>query len=361
MNTISANISKQILTIGPEFDPPKGGIEMVLFSYSLYIQKFQFISSWRNTSKFKVIIHFITQIPKIIFELKKNKEIKIIHLHGSYKGSIVRKLILLYLIKILFDKKIIYHSHGSKFEDNYKNADSLSKFFIKKLIENADVIICLSYSWKSFFESNFSCKKVAVLNNIINLPELKIKVHERNSIIKFLYLGLIGERKGIYDVMNLIINNRSIFESKIEIHIGGNGETENLERIIKENQLETIIKFHGWVSGSKKIELLNDSDVFILPSYNEGLPIAILEAMSYSLPIISTKVGGIPEIIDDGLNGFLITPGNLKELKKAMLFFIDDENSIKLFGINSKLKSQLFFPENVLNDLTKIYSDLLLE
>jgi len=357
---INKELSKKILTIGPDYTPPKGGIEMVLMSYSQLIPDFQFISSWRSTSKFKVVIHFLKQIPRIIYTLLRKKDIEIVHLHGSFKGSVYRKLILLYLVKSLFKKKVIYHSHGSNFEVHFNKASRFNKYLIRQLIERSDVIICLSHSWKIFFESNFNCKSVRVLNNIINIPGIKYNQHKNSDIIKYLFLGLIGERKGIYDLMNLIIRDRAIFDFKIEIHIGGNGEVDKIEEIIKDNNLDSIVKFHGWVSGEKKSELLNMSDVFILPSYNEGLPIAILEAMSYNLPIISTNVGGIPEIIENGVNGFLINPGNLDQLKRAILHFMNNKQDISSFGSISGLKSQSYFPDKVISDLEKIYNELLM-
>ena len=72
---INKELSKKILTIGPDYTPPKGGIEMVLMSYSQLIPDFQFISSWRSTSKFKVVIHFLKQIPRIIYTLLRKKDI----------------------------------------------------------------------------------------------------------------------------------------------------------------------------------------------------------------------------------------------------------------------------------------------
>ena len=93
-------------------------------------------------------------------------------------------------------------------------------------------------------------------------------------------------------------------------------EEEIIKAFIQNNQISDIAVFEGWVTGDKKIEYLNWADIYILPSYNEGLPIAILEAMSYSHPIISTPVGGIPEVVKDHQNGILVEPGNLEQIKK---------------------------------------------
>ena len=96
-----------------------------------------------------------------------------------------------------------------------------------------------------------------------------------------------------------------------------------------------------------------------MPSYNEGLPIAILEAMSYSHPIISTPVGGIPEVVKDHQNGILVEPGNLEQIKEALLFFIEHPEVIRSYGKKSYEIVQPYFPENVFLQLKEIYCDLL--
>lgn len=109
----------------------------------------------------------------------------------------------------------------------------------------------------------------------------------------------------------------------------------------------------------KKIECLNWEDVYILPSYNEGLPIAILEAMSYKHPIISTPVGGIPEVIKNYENGILVQPGNKEEIIEAIKYYIENPESIKDQGNKAFETVQEFFPEKVFSDLSQIYQSLL--
>ena len=113
----------------------------------------------------------------------------------------------------------------------------------------------------------------------------------------------------------------------------------------------------GWVGGDKKINLLNWADVFILPSFNEGLPISILEAMSYGLPIISTPVGGIPEVVKD--NGTLVTPGNDGEICSAMKKYVDNHELLMKEGEMSLKIVETYLPEYVMMQLENIYIKLL--
>ncbi len=133
---------------------------------------------------------------------------------------------------------------------------------------------------------------------------------------------------------------------------------EQLRNAIAKGGLSDIVKFEGWVSGEKKIELLNWADVYILPSFNEGLPISILEAMSYKKPIISTPVGGIPEVVDK-TNGILVTPGNDEEIFSAMKHYVDYKADITKHGEESYKKAETYLPDYVLKHLKKIYESLL--
>lgn len=122
--------------------------------------------------------------------------------------------------------------------------------------------------------------------------------------------------------------------------------------------MESFITYEGWIAGQKKIDCLNWEDVYILPSYNEGLPIAILEAMAYSHPVISTPVGGIPEVIKTGGNGILVKPGDTVAIAEAIKFYIENHDAISKQGDKAYSVVQDFFPEKVFGDLTKIYKSI---
>lgn len=115
----------------------------------------------------------------------------------------------------------------------------------------------------------------------------------------------------------------------------------------------------GWVTREEKEIVLKKTDVFILPSYREGLPVSILESMSYGKAIIATNVGGIPEVVRDRENGLLIVPGELKQLENSLDFFIQNPELIKEYGIVSERIVQKYLPHSVLKDLTCIYESLL--
>lgn len=108
---------------------------------------------------------------------------------------------------------------------------------------------------------------------------------------------------------------------------------------------------YTWLDQSQsKIELLERSSIFALPSYNEGLPVSILEAMAAGLPVISTNIGGIPEQIDHKASGFIIKPGDTESLLNHIKFLLENEDARKQLGEAAKYKVDKSFSLNVIGD-----------
>ena len=105
----------------------------------------------------------------------------------------------------------------------------------------------------------------------------------------------------------------------------GDGEIDEVKALIEQRGLQEVIEVPGWVSGAAQDALWNRTDVYTLPSYNEGLPGSVLEAMSAGLPCVSTPVGGIPEAVRDGETGYLVEPGDVDGLAQALATLVADE------------------------------------
>ena len=256
--------------------------------------------------------------------------------------------------------KIILHIHASRFKDFYNEASSRKQTWIRNTLNDCDRVIVLSKSWQEWFEGiGIPCDKLTVLHNITAYPIVRKKFHAEDGKVHFLFMGEIGERKGVFDILKCITDHKKEFCGRIVLRIGGNRNEEKLLSYIRECQLEDMVKFEGWVIGEKKIELLNWADVFMLPSYNEGLPISILEAMSYGHPIISSPVGGIPEVVKEGENGVLVEPGNPEAIYYAMTRYMNNRERIRFEGKSSLKLVEPYLPHSVMMDLRKIYEELL--
>jgi glycosyltransferase involved in cell wall biosynthesis len=348
----------KILTIGPDYKTLKGGVASVLSVYAKYDKSFKFLPTYSSEKNILNVLLFPLKYFKILFFLLFNPSYKIVHIHGASRISFYRKYFLFLNIKYLLGRKVVYHIHGAEYHLFMEESSPFIKKCILNMLEQSDAVICLSIQWKDFFKKQANLKSIYILNNTISMPVEYIKTKQSDKII-FLLLGRIGERKGIFDLINVIGENQDYFRDKIKVIIGGDGEIERMLNEIRQYNIEDIIDYVGWVSGDDKDKLLIKSDVNILPSYNEGLPISILESMSYKMPIISTDVGGISTIVKNNYNGFLIEAGDIKELFNSMKYFIENKTKIAEYGNNSFEIIQDFLPEKVIKDLHKIYDALL--
>lgn len=350
---ISYSLTQHILTIGCKYAHPKGGIAVLLSNYSKCIfTKFNFVANSSYGSSLKNLLVLIASIPVFIFKLIFNRNIKLVHIHTASNRSFMRSAIFV-RIAHCFHKKVLIHIHGGGFKSYYNR----KKSFVDKVIGKCDGIIALSTVWERFFKENFPNTPVYELENVIAPPE--VKRTKNDNKLHLLFMGLITKEKGIYDLLEVIRDNYTEYKDKLLLHIAGNGETDQLTNLIGNYTLTDCVKFEGWVKGTRKTELLNECDVFVLPSYTEGLPISILEAMSYHKPIISTPVGGIPSVVDHEINGILFTPGDHTELKNALNTYINNPQLINSHGEESAKRVAPFLPENVANKLSAIYENYL--
>jgi len=350
---INSNLSKKILTLGPDKNG-KGGMASVLKVYNDYVfNPFLFLRTTAEGSlgfKLLILLNVFVKVPFYVFFCG----VKIIHIHGASHKSFIRKRILVNYCS-LFPVNIIFHLHGGEFRlftEKY-GAKKIRKTF-KKCIK----VVALSQQWEEFINNTIGYHNTVVITNIVPYPQ-KQNIKKNGNAICFLFMGSISEKKGVFDLLKVITANKDYYKEKIKVVIGGNGETDRLKQYIAGNQLESIVKYAGWVTGEQKIQLLNECDIYILPSYNEGLPVSILEAMSYGKAIISTNVGGIPEIVKNGKNGYLLTVGDTEALEKSISNFLENREIIKSFGDYSERIIKDFLPDNVILQLENMYDEAL--
>lgn len=246
------------------------------------------------------------------------------------------------------------HIHGATFNSYYGR----NKNRVQKTLRNCDAVIALSQYWKDFFETQIGLNNVTIIPNIVPDADESNSNRVSDSITHMLFLGELGPRKGVYDLLDALHANYAHLKGRVIMHIGGNGDTQKLEDTISRLGLIDMVRFEGWVSGERKKQLLSQCSVYILPSYAEGLPISILEAMAYSHAIISTPVGGIPEVVDE-TNGILVEPGDTTALGQAICTIVDDRDKANKLGSQSLAKVKPHFSSEVAKDMSQLYIKLL--
>lgn len=343
-----------ILTIGPDYKKLRGGIASLLKTYELNNANFMFKETYSYENNIINIILFPIKLLNIFIFLILNKEYKIIHIHGASRISFYRKYFIFIFLKYILKRKIIYHIHGGAYHEFYSNSNKLVKILIRDMLANTDAVICLSAYWKKYFTETFKIKNIFILNNAIDKPIDK-NLKEDFNTINFLYLGKIAKSKGIFDLVEVINDNKDYLNNKISLTIAGNEDIPMITKLIAKYKIENIINYIGWIEGNEKIKLLIKNDISILPSYHEGLPITLLEAMSYKMPIIATAVGGIPEILKDNYNGITIIAGDKNSIFESIDYFIKNKSKINEYGNNSFKMVNDYLPDEVNKKLLSIY------
>ncbi len=351
---LSKELSNKVLTIGCEYDPPKGGVAQVMYTYSKEVYPvFHCITNSGEGGTIRKLWQLVRGWLKTASALLFNRNVEIVHIHTASYNSFKRSTYFVSLAK-WFKKKVVLHIHGGGFKDYYKTNPE----WIKKELLRADYVIALTDTWTQYYRDNLKLPYVATVKNIVSNPQ--IGAVEKDDRLHLLFLGAINDQKGIFDLLEVINEHQKEWASHLLLHVGGNQEIERLERYIKDNNLEDLVQYEGWVSGDKKRYLLNLSDAYILPSYIEGLPISILETLSYGKPVITTPVGGIPEVVNEK-NGYLFTPGDRQAMYEIINGIIDNPEEMRAKAKNAQTSVGDNFPNRIAEVLERVYNQLLVK
>lgn len=285
------------------------------------------------------------------------KRTNIVHVHMSEKGSVFRKGIVIFLAKI-FRSKTIIHLHGAIFEVWYKSSKPYIQAMVRRIMNSSDLIIILGKYWSDFISSLVTTpEKIHILYNAIRTStENRYNPKSRN----ILFLGVLDKRKGIYDLLEAMSIAKDHLPKGISLTIYGQDTSGDINDRILYNNLENIVFFNGYLREDQKKEVFSNSLINILPSYNEGMPMTILETMAFGIPNISTNIAGIPEIIQDGENGILIRPGDPQALAEAIILLITNEE--KRIEMSEKafmtMRTKFSYDKHSI-ELDKLYASLI--
>lgn len=314
------------------------------------------IITLKENNIFNKIMTLSFSIIKTLYFLSgKNK--KIAHIHTAEDNSFLRKSIFVRLCKV-FNIPIILHLHSASFDIVFENKSEKEKERIRHIFKLADRVVVLSESWKKWYIQNIEERPPLVIyNGMDDFMTSNDKVSQRKNNV--LFLGRLGERKGTYDVIKA-------FEKVLKKHkdakllLGGDGEIDKCKKLVNSLQINESVEFLGWIDFEKKRDLLNSSKIFVLPSYSEGFPLSILEAMSARLPVVSSFAGGIPEEIENSVSGLLIDAGDTEALTSAMCKLLDDKLLCDNIGANARKRYLKYFTLNeVIKDIEDAYYGLL--
>lgn len=242
------------------------------------------------------------------------------------------------LLAVLFGKRTILAPRSGFIERDLESS-KVMRWFIPFVFKQVDGVICQGEKWKELFSSHLSVmerNKLVVVQNWLDVKKyVPSTQEEKNELpLRVLFLSWVVKEKGIYDLIHAASELKG---SQLHYFIAGDGlELESCKLLTRQLGIDNRFHFLGWVKGEQKLALLRQADLYVLPSYFEGFPNSLMEAMACELAIISTKVGSIPDLVNHDFNGLLIDAGDQTGLAAALSRLEKDSGLRKRLALNAR-------------------------
>jgi len=275
----------------------------------------------------------------------------IVHVHTSHQFSFFRSSFYVLYAQYVWNVPVILHVHGSSFDEFVETASYPLALFQSAVFAATDEIIVLSNYWQRVLTDRVEQSKITVLPNAVDVSEYRAAFDAEPPRIVF--ISNLIERKGVTELVGAIERLIARTDDPVAVDIAGDGPLSGrVEQLAADAE---SVSYHGYVSESEKRDLLRDGSVFVLPTYAEGLPIAILEGMAAGNAIVSTPVGSIPEVIDDDA-GVLVPPGSDEKLADALESLLDSSEQLAEMARENRrrIEEQYTWTQTV-DDLLTIY------
>lgn len=377
-NTLSQTNRPRILVLGP--GPTQvGGVATfmeILLSSAHMRQKYELLhlDTTRGprgegvASQFAFInlFYFFRQVARFFWMVLRYHP-RLFHLPVNSFWAFWKNAAFILMARVM-GMKVIAHLHGGYFDRYYWESPWLFQFLIGWVMCRADVVIALSDHWRRFLLNDVrSDIAVEVVPNTVDcdfvelVNETVIPANLKSKLV--LFVGTLGYNKGVFDILKVVpqVIDRI---PKVCFLFAGRAEAQDvrihIDQVCTERNLDGCVRFLGLVTGQEKLELFQKSSVFVLPSHAENMPYALLEAMGAGLPVVTTSVGAIPELVKDGVNGFLIRPGDHEALADRLIRLLTDyQLRMTMSAANRKRIRDGYLPQMAMAKFDGIYNKLL--
>lgn len=260
----------------------------------------------------------------------------------------------------LFRIHIVYHLHGKGIKKASEN--SIVMRFLYRWAFNGSSVICLSNLLVDDISTVYSGVPYIVNNGIPKITYYKKKKYENSSTVNILFLSNLIYSKGIFDFLDSLLLLDIQLRAKIRVQIVGEDaeiSSTMLSEEISKRGLSNFITYLGPKHGDEKYKCLYDSDILVYPTLNDAFPLVLLEAMQFGIPVIASVEGAIPEIVDNGVTGFLAEKNRPDLIAEKMKILIENNQLRKEMGMSARNKflekyTLEIFEQNMANVFQKI-------
>lgn len=352
-----ARAPSRVVMLGTSFET-RGGVASVLETYrdaGLFERwPVDYVATHRDGTKLEKFLKAVDGVCMFLALLCRVPR-ALLHVHTASRASFWRKSVFM-SAALLARWPVILHLHGGGFKTFYEEeCGPVRRALVRFFLDRAACIVVVSDRWAAWMKGVTSNPRVVSIANAVRLPALSPARREPALVV---FAGRCSESKGIYDLLQATLQLRRVIP-KLRIECAGDGDLDEVERAIASMGLADRVRVHGWVDSRRRDELLARAAVFVLPSHAEGLPMSVLEAMAAGCPVIASAVGGIPDLVQDGVNGLLIPAGDTRALAAAMRRLIEDSALARKLGVAARATiAARYTGERMLERLEQIYRSL---
>jgi len=334
--------------------------------------KFRTMSKKCGTSEyyqekiFTKIGRVLLELLSYLFFLQKESP-QIVHINTSFGMWAFWRDSIYLLISKMFRKKVFFQIHGGKLNEFWSHSCFLTKMLIRQIFKMPEIIAVLSSVQRKPFTEIGLSKKIKVVPNTVDTSRYNNRANYRakfgiaeKCIVVLFVASLFNKEKGVMELLKAIPLVTKKYEKVLFVFVGGGKEEHSMLEFCQKEKLEKYVKFTGYLYDDAVRQIVQSSDILTLPSYREGFPLVILEAMATGLPIIATPVGAIPEFIKNGENGFLVKPMDHVVLAEKISLLVENGELRKKMGDNNIRKIREKYDSKIVARIFEdIYSTLL--
>lgn len=257
------------------------------------------------------------------------------HINLSISGSTLRKVIYAALCRTAGLPYVI-HLHGSSYREFYANLSNPRQAIVRNFFQKAQRVIVLGNVWRDFVVSEIGVDpaRAVILANAVPGP-VTLSPAPPSDEPHLLFLGRLGSRKGTPELLEAL-KNPEVQSLCWKATIAGDGPIEEFREAVAGAELTTRVDVPGWVGPNEAKALLNKSEILLLPSHAENLPLSMLEGMAYGLCPVVTPVGAVRDAIRDGENGLLVPVNDPKALACALTRLIKNKDLRARLSANAR-------------------------
>jgi colanic acid/amylovoran biosynthesis protein len=350
----SARHGKFVVMLGPHLDSP-GGMSAVARAYDaggLFRNRpVRYLATYRHraiTDRLRIAL--LAWLRFIGWAL--TGQVSAVHANVAARGSFWRKTLFL-LTAQLCGARTIFHLHDGTFAAWYRKQGMISRAFVRWVLRTRDLVIVLTAGWREAIHAIEPDARIAVLGNPVETPKQAPSPVEG----EVLFLARLRKEKGLDDLLAAAASLVGRFPA-LRLILAGDGDVNGIRERVRESGLSQHVTLAGWVDGADKQELLQRACVFVLPSYDEGLPMGVLEAMAHAVPVVASRVGGIPEALGDEA-GLMFDAGDVGALTHCLAILLEDAELRHRLGDAGKRRAAALFDQaKVLRQLENLYAEM---